>query len=247
LNQSQPSLCVIIPAYNAEEMLASVLDRISENDWERIRRLFVIDDGSTDSTASCASNLAARNQKIVLFSFPDNRGYGAAVRKGIELSKALDPDFCICIHSDGQYPPETIGQFINFMLKNSVDILQGSRHKAGTALAGNMPLYKYIFGKLLVILENTVFGLWMTDYHSGYLFYSRKALCEIPFERLSSSFDFDLEVIASARARHLKIEELAIPTHYGHEKSYLNPITYGLRVLRVLLKYAIGLYGSEKQ
>src|SRR5262249_16307088 len=155
------------------------------------------------------------------------------------LCKSVNPDFCVCLHADGQYPPESIGKFINFMVENSVDILQGSRHKDGTALAGNMPLYKYFFGKWLVRLENTIFDLHMTDYHSGFLFYSRRAVSTIPFQLLSSSFDFDLEVIASARARNLNIRELAIPTHYGNEKSYLNPVSYGLRVLRVLFRYTI--------
>jgi glycosyltransferase involved in cell wall biosynthesis len=242
LTQFDPSVCVFIPAYNAEQTLARVIDRISNADWDIILRVFIIDDGSTDGTASCAAELATKNQKIVLFSFPQNKGYGAAVRQGIELCKSINPNFCVCLHADGQYPPENIGQFINFMLKNSVDILQGSRHKNGTALTGNMPLYKYVFGKFLVLLENTVFGLRLTDYHSGFLFYSRRAVTNIPFQQLSSSFDFDLEVIASARARNLNITELAIPTHYGNEKSYLNPVTYGLRVLRVLFRYARGTY-----
>jgi glycosyltransferase involved in cell wall biosynthesis len=236
---------VFIPTYNAEQTLANVINRIRKADFARILRVFVIDDGSSDATARCAFDLAKLNPKIELFSFSENRGYGAAVRTGIELCKSIDPDFCVCLHADGQYPPESIGSFINFMAKNSVDILQGSRHKGGTALAGNMPLYKYFFGKWLVRLENLVFGLRMTDYHSGFLFYSRRAVSTIPFQRFSASFDFDLEVIASARARNLNIQELAIPTHYGNEKSHLNPVTYGLRVLGVLVRYAIGAYGPK--
>jgi glycosyltransferase involved in cell wall biosynthesis len=242
--ECRPSICVFTPAYNAEQTLTWVIARISSSDWKHIRKLFVINDGSTDRTTDCVAALAKGNPKIVLFSFPHNKGYGAAVRKGIELSRSQDCDFCVCLHADGQYPPEKIGEFANFMAKNSIDVLQGSRHKAGTALSGNMPLYKYFFGKLLVLLENMIFGLRMTDYHSGYLFYSRKALTVLPFERFSSSFEFDLEVIASARARNLVIEELAIETHYGGEKSYLNPITYGLRVLRVLMNYVKGFYGA---
>jgi glycosyltransferase involved in cell wall biosynthesis len=242
LNQCDPTICVFIPAYNAAQTLASVINRIHKADFAHILRVFVINDGSSDATARCASDLAKQNPKIESFSFPENRGYGAAVRNGIELCKSIDPDFYVCLHADGQYPPESIGSFINFMAKNSVDILQGSRHRQGTALAGNMPLYKYFFGKCLVSLENLVFGLRMTDYHSGFLFYSRRAVSGLPFQRFSSSFDFDLEVIASARARNLNIQELAIPTHYGKEKSYLNPVTYGLRVLRVLVRYVTGAY-----
>ncbi|MGH6636297.1 MAG: hypothetical protein ACRED0_09270 [Gammaproteobacteria bacterium] len=58
----------------------------------------------------------------------------------------------------------------------------------------------------------------MTDYHSGFLIYSLRAARSIPFARLSSYFDFDLEVVASTHARGLVVDELGIPTHY-EEKS----------------------------
>src|SRR5262249_52787650 len=134
LNQSHPTVCVFIPAYNAAQTLATLINRIRKVDFAYILRVLVIDDGSSDATARCASELAKLNPKIELFSFPENRGYGEAVRTGIELCKRTDPDFCICLHADGQYPPESIGSFINFMVEHSVDILQGSRHKDGTAL-----------------------------------------------------------------------------------------------------------------
>ena len=105
-----------------------------------------------------------------------------------------------------------------------------------------MPVYKYIAGRILTALENTVFGLGLTDYHSGYLCYSRRAMLAVPFDRLSDSFDFDLEVIACARARGMGVAEIPIPTRYAGEKSNLNPITYGLRVLRVLARYLAGGY-----
>jgi len=51
---------------------------------------------------------------------------------------------------------------------------------------------------VLTWMENRAFGLSMTDYHSGFLLYSRRAVETIPFDRLSHYFDFDLEVIACA-------------------------------------------------
>jgi hypothetical protein len=91
-------------------------------------------------------------------------------------------------------------------------------------------------------LENTAFGLRLSDYHSGYLLYGRRALEQLPFDRLSHSFDFDLEVIASARAAGLRIGEAPIPTRYADEESHLNPVTYGLRVLAVVARYRRGYY-----
>ncbi len=245
MSSSQPSLCLIVPAYNAEQTLSQMIERIPELVWERTINVFVVNDGSTDSTASVVSDLAKSNPKILLVSLPENQGYGAAVRAGLQSCQPSDPDYCVCLHADGQYPPEKIPGFIEFMVQNRVDILQGSRHKDGMALKGNMPLYKYVFGKILTEIENAAFGLSMTDYHSGFLFYSRAARENIPFSKLSSSFEFDLEVIASAHARGMSVEELGIPTHYGDEKSYLNPINYGFRVLRVVFKYIFGAYGRS--
>ena len=123
-----------------------------------------------------------------------------------------------------------------------LDLLQGSRIAGGTARAGGMPRYKYVANAVLNVLENGVLGLGLTDYHSGYLIYGPRALSELPWERLSDSFDFDLEVLAAARARGLVVGEAPIPTHYGDEVSHLHPVGYGLRVLRVLWRYGQGRY-----
>ena len=236
------SLGLVIPAYNAEKTIAWVFERIPAEAWEIIDTAFIIDDGSEDGTAAVVRDLGATYPKISLYSLASNRGYGNAVQKGLELCRGVGSDYVASLHADGQYPPEKLFDFVQHMHKNQIDILQGSRHKSGTSLQGGMPLYKHVLGKLLVRLENFVFGLSLTDYHSGYLLYSKKALDSIPFDGLSHSFEFDLEVIASARRLGLRIGELGIPTHYGEETSYLNPITYGFRVLYVLAKYLCGHY-----
>ncbi len=104
-----------------------------------------------------------------------------------------------------------------------------------------MPMYKYLANAILNRIENHTLDLGMTDYHSGYLLYAPLALA-LPFREFSDSFDFDLEVIASARAHGLSIAEAGIPTHYGDEISHLRPLSYGLRVLRVMWKYRRGRY-----
>lgn len=236
------SCAIFIPAYNAEKTIASVVERIPESFWPSVAEVIVVNDGSTDGTDAVVRALAERHPKLRLFSQPENRGYGAAVRKGLALSLESGADYVVCLHADGQYPPEKLPEFIPYMAEHAIDVLQGSRHKEGTARRGGMPLYKVVAGKILTWLENKTFGLEMTDYHSGFMLYSRRAVESIPFEELSHYFDFDLEVIASARARRLRVGELGIPTRYGDEESHLNPIWYGLRCLRVMLRYRLGRY-----
>jgi len=239
-------VCVIVPAFQAGASLPGVIARIPAGAWQDIDRLFVIDDGSTDGTRAVALGLAEERACIRVTRLDRNRGYGGAVKRGLGLAKLRDPDACVCLHADGQYAPELIPAMLDELDSGGLDLLQGSRLASGTALSGGMPVYKYVAGRILTGLENQVLGLGLSDYHSGYLVYGRRALSQISFEGLSDRFEFDLEVIASARARGLRVGERPIPTHYGREISYLNPITYGLRVLGVLARYQRGAYRAAK-
>lgn len=237
-----PNVSLFIPAYNAEQHLSSVIQRIPRAAWNNIQTIWMINDGSSDNTARVIKELTGTYPKIKSITHDRNQGYGPTVKDGLEAIRNEECDYAVCLHADGQYPPESIPEFLQTAEAGGYDILQGSRIAPGTARQGGMPLYKYAAGRVLSACENLVFGLKQTDYHSGFLCYSRKAITGIPFENLSKSFDFDLEVIASARARDLRIGEIGIPTRYADEVSYLNPVTYGLRVLKVMGKYLLGKY-----
>ena len=95
-----------------------------------------------------------------------------------------------------------------------------------------MPLHKRLGGAFLTALENLVFRTKLSDRHSGFIVYSSRFLKTVDLNRLSPSFDIDLELISIADAHRFAIAELPIPTRYADEKSNLNVVTYGLRVLR---------------
>jgi glycosyltransferase involved in cell wall biosynthesis len=234
-------LGLLVPAYQAAAHLEATIERIPAAVLERTLVLWIVDDGSRDGTREAALRVAARLPAARVHSFPENRGYGAAVLEGIRRVRADGASLAVDLHADGQYAPESIPDLLR-ALDGGLDLVQGSRHAAGTARAGGMPLYKRVAGRALTALHNAVFGLRMTDYHSGMLGFGPRALESIPFERLSGSFDFDLEAIACARALGLAVGEVPIPTRYADEVSHLNPVTYGLRCLRVTARYATGRY-----
>jgi glycosyltransferase involved in cell wall biosynthesis len=236
------SLAVVVPAYNAEIHLASVIERIEGTRLPELSSIVVVNDGSADGSAALVRALSAKNPRIELVDRAQNGGYGAAMKDGLERARERGHSTVACIHADGQYSPEVLPALLEQLVARQLDLLQGSRVASGTALSGGMPLYKFVGNALLNRLENYTLGLGLSDYHSGYLVYGARALATLPFRSLSDSFDFDLEVIASARARGLRVAEAPIPTHYGDEISYLNPVTYGLRVLRVLSNYRRGVY-----
>jgi glycosyltransferase involved in cell wall biosynthesis len=237
------SVVVVIPAFNAARHIEGVLERIERLADFAVSRVIVVNDGSTDATRERV--LAARFTRapVELIDRRTNGGYGAAMKDGLTAASRCDAALVACVHADGQYSPEALPRLAASLRERRLDLLQGSRISSGTARSGGMPLYKIAANALLNRIENRTLGLGMTDYHSGYLLYGPRAL-ELPFQTLSNSFDFDLEVIACARARGLSVGEEPIPTHYGDEVSHLDPITYGLRVLRVMWRYRRGRYAS---
>ena len=243
-----PEYFIFVPAYNVSQTLADVLGRIPPAIMERAQVL-VIDDGSKDDTRGAYETFvgASRNTNgaahLEYMRFEFNRGYGAVVKKGISEGLRSGAKYIACLHGDGQYPAEQLGEFFAYLesARNQPEashqpelaLVQGSRHAiAGGAKAGNMPLYKRLGGAFLTALENVAFRQKLTDRHSGFIVYSADFLKTLDLQKLSPSFDIDLEIISIADARGCRLAELPIPTRYAGEKSNLNVVTYGLRVLR---------------
>jgi glycosyltransferase involved in cell wall biosynthesis len=236
------SVVVVVPAYNAARHIRRVIERIAATPLADLTRIVVVNDGSTDATIAEVQSIGVLRCSLERIDRASNGGYGAAMKDGLERARASDPELVACVHADGQYSPESLPGLVREMRARAVDLLQGSRIASGTALSGGMPMYKYVANSVLNRVENATLGIGLTDYHSGYLLYGGRALSALPFRHLSDGFDFDLEVIASARAHGLFVAEAPVPTHYGDEVSHLRPLSYGLRVLRVMWNYRRGRY-----
>ena len=233
---------VLVPAYNAGATIEKVFARVPGEARRRIRRYVAVNDGSTDDTAAALTRLQKEFANLVVLTHPVNRGYGEAEKTLLRYALAEGADVGIVLHSDGQYSPEKIVHLLDPFDRGVADMVQGSRMLGGGALRGGMPFYKFVSNKALTAIENWAFGMHFAEYHSGYMLYSRKALETIPFEKLSHSFDFDLEMIVLAHVKGLRIAQIAIPTIYAGEKSNLKPVQYGLRVLSVVRDYRRGRY-----
>jgi glycosyltransferase involved in cell wall biosynthesis len=236
------TLAIVIPAYQARRHIRGVLERIAATRMPELSRVIVVDDGSRDSLSEELAALRGFPYPVECVVRERNGGYGAAMKDGLSRARERGATVVACVHADGQYAPESLPSLLAERSRRELDVLQGSRIASGSALRGGMPYYKYAANAALNLLENRTLGLALTDYHSGYLIYGPRALQRLPFGNFSDSFDFDLEVIAAACAHGFRVAEAPVPTHYGDEVSHLNPITYGLRVLRVLLNYRRGRY-----
>lgn len=233
---------IVIPAYQAAQTLESVFDRIPNEIYDSGARIVVVNDGSSDATGDVARRMALVHPNVTVIDHPKNKGYAQAQKTGFNYSLEAGADVVALLHADGQYAPELLPKLLAPLMADSADLVIGSRMMNGGALKGGMPLYKYIANKSLTAIENLANGLHVSEYHSGYMLYSRRCLQVIPFQRLSDTFHFDGEMIMMAGKRKLRILEIAIPTRYADEKSHLRPIKYGFDVLRIVWQNLRGKY-----
>jgi glycosyltransferase involved in cell wall biosynthesis len=233
---------VIIPSYKAADTLPSVIDRLPPGFASGGGQAYIINDCSPDNTGAVADELATKFPHVTAIHHEANRGYGGALKTGCR--RAIDDGFeiIIIVHADGQYAPEMALKLCEPIERGETEIVQGSRMIGGGALEGGMPMSRYLSNRALTFFENLVVGTQMDEFHSGYMIFSAKLLDRVPFEKLQNNYNFDAEMIIMAHLCGFRCAEIPIPTRYDDESSSLNPIPYGLNVLKMMWRHTLGHY-----
>jgi 2-polyprenyl-3-methyl-5-hydroxy-6-metoxy-1,4-benzoquinol methylase len=241
---------VHIVAYNASNTLASVLDRIPKDLRPRLTEICVFDDASTDDTFLVGKGYQQVRDmpQLRVFRNATNRGYGGNQKLGYRYAIDNGFDAVVLLHGDGQYAPEAMGNLLQPILDGEADAVFGSRMlEKGAARRGGMPYYKYIGNRILTRFENSVLGMNLSEFHSGYRIYSVAALKKIPFEANSDDFHFDTQIIVQLNAAGLRIKEIPIPTYYGEEICRVNGMKYAWDVTRSVLEFRLHQAGVVRR
>jgi glycosyltransferase involved in cell wall biosynthesis len=228
-----------MPAYNAARTLQRTYADIPAG---LVERIILVDDLSDDETVEIARKLG-----LEVLIHAQNRGYGGNQKTCYDAALEGGADIVVMLHPDYQYDATRIGALIDPIAAGDADLVLGSRF-LGDPLAGGMPRWKYVANRLLTNLENLVFGLHLSEYHTGLRAYSRRLLETIPYHLNSDDFVFDQELIAQVVATGLRdrIDEIAVPTRYFEEASsvgFRRSVIYGLSTLRVVARYLLHRLG----
>jgi hypothetical protein len=129
------------------------------------------------------------------------------------------------------------------------DIVLGSRILGVGALAGGMPVYKYIANRALTLVQNILLGYKLSEYHTGYRGFTRSVIEALPLERNSDDFIFDNQMLSQAIYRGFRIGEISCPTRYFPEASSINfrrSVIYGMGVLKTSISYRLARIGFDR-
>jgi glycosyltransferase involved in cell wall biosynthesis len=242
---SKQRVLIFVVSYNHEAFIETVLKRIPEKVWDNHEydvEVLVIDDQSRDNTFDRALDYveAHPHHKVKVLYSPVNQGYGGNQKLGYHYAIQQGFDAVILLHGDGQYAPELLDDMVRPLLDGNADVVFGSRMiNRMNALKGRMPMYKWVGNQVLTFLQNKMLRSNLSEFHTGYRAYSIKALKRVPFHLNSNYFDFDTDIIIQMLGTGQRIAEIAIPTFYGDEISYVNGWRYGLLILLTTLRSRI--------
>ena len=229
-NLEQILVTAVIPCLNEERTIAICVGK-ARRSFEELGvtgEVVVVDNGSTDRTAELAAALGAR-----VVTEPE-RGYGAALRAGIEAARGR-----IIVMGDGDdsYDWAAIAPFVR-KVQEGYDLVVGNRFKGGILPGAMPPLHRYIGNPVLSAITRLAFGVKIGDVHCGMRAFTRDA-----FSRLhmgTPGMEFATEMIASAAHQGLRVAE--VPTRLFPDKRgrppHLRTFRDGWRHLRFILTHA---------
>lgn len=212
---------VIIPAYNEERFIGSVVLKVRQH----AESVIVVDDGSTDGTAEIAQAAGA-----VVVKHPTNKGKGAALNTGFQRARQLEPEVVVLLDGDGQHLPEEVPILIAPVVRGEADIVIGSRYLQKRS---QVPAHRVWGHQAFNWLTNIISGTRITDSQSGYRAFSARALELISFN--SESFSVESEMQLLARQHNLRLAEVSVTIRYP-DKPKRSVIAHGLTVLNGILR-----------
>lgn len=227
-------IAVVMPAYNAETTLKRTVQEIDRN---IIDDILLVDDYSSDGTVNEAMRLG-----LPVIRHDTNKGYGGNQKTCYKEALDRGADVVIMLHPDYQYTPQLLVAMAGMIAYGTYDSVMASRILGRGPLKGGMPVYKYVFNRFLTLFENTLFGLKLSEYHSGYRAFTRAVLETVPFHRNSDDFIFDNQMIAQVLTAGFQLGEISCPTRYEPESSSISfrrSVVYGIGVLKTATEFRL--------
>lgn len=235
----QPKLSIVIPVYNEELTIASILDKVGSVQLIRDieKEIIIVNDFSKDNSKLVIQEYINQhsNRNIQYYEHEVNRGKGAALRTGIEKASG---DYLIIQDADLEYDPNEYNDLLKPMVEGFADVVYGSRF-AGSKPHRILFFWHTLGNKFLTFLSNLMTDLNLTDMETCYKLFKTEIIQSIKLQE--DRFGFEPEVTAKiSRIKGIRIYEVGI-SYYGRTYDEGKKIGWkdGFRAIYCILKYGL--------
>jgi glycosyltransferase involved in cell wall biosynthesis len=233
-------ILIIIPAYNEEMTISSVINGIRDN--IQPADIMVVNDGSTDKTGE-----AAKKSGAFVINLPFNLGYGAALQTGFKYAIRHDYKYAVQIDGDGQHNPSFLSSLIKEIEKGDADVVIGSRY---IGKGYDAPVLRKIGMKVFSSISSFITGQKITDPTSGYRVINDRVIRFYSTDIYPVDYP-DADVIIMLHQAGFRIKEIPVdmkPSLTGKSMhSGLKPVYY---IFKMMLSIFVALLrepvGSKK-
>ena len=225
-------LSVIIPAFNEENTILQILEKIENvNDIEK--EIIIVDDCSTDKTKALLDSLSNKNYKIIFHK--KNLGKGAAIQTA---KKFISGDIVLIQDADLEYDPQDYTKLIKPIINGETQVVYGSRvlGKKRYFVKNFSSIYRIFFNHVLTIFSNILNKQDLTDAHTCYKVFSTKLFNSI--ELRENGFSFCPEITTKISKKNISIIEIPIAYHgRSYKEGKKIKVSDGFQAIITILKY----------
>jgi glycosyltransferase involved in cell wall biosynthesis len=218
---------VVIPAFNEEESIGPVLDAIPREACGLAVDTLVVDDGSSDGTASVCSA-----HRVYVATLPENSGQGSALRVGYELAREHNAEYIVTLDADGQWDPQVIPVVLEPVVSGEADFVLGSR-VLGRAETDDS--FRQAGVRVFAMLASLLTGVRVTDTSSGVRALRAEVTATVRQEEAQYQAS---ELLVGAILQGYRIVErpVVMRKRIAGESKKGHNVLYGLRYARVMLR-----------
>ncbi|MBK1632330.1 ribonuclease BN [Thiohalocapsa halophila] len=216
------SLAVVVPCHNEQVLIRKVIETMPET----VDRIFVVDDQSTDNTATVVQECVDRaRERVVLIRHEENQGVGGAIATGYKAALAERFDVTVVMAGDAQMDPAELPAIVGPVARGECDYTKGNRLFSGEAWE-MIPRVRYLGNAMLSLLTKIASGYWhVADSQSGYTAISLRALETIDWDKMYKRYGQPNDLLVRLNIHGFRVQDVPIRPIYGiGEQSGIRPL-----------------------